>query len=162
MSNKTQHTPEPWVGNSDYIIGLNQRIVCTLSEYEEANANAKRIVECVNAMQGIADPKNFVNDYLNNVHVQQRDRAMTTLTICRDQADRLKADYNKTYAQFIDTSRRAADLSLLNRDLLEALKEARQEWAHWMMTSGNKPTDDPAFVRCAKLIDRLTNNDQKA
>jgi hypothetical protein len=61
----TTHTPEPWitasleVGSSPMML---TKIVSQVhgSNYEEAKANASRIVACVNACAGIHDPQELI------------------------------------------------------------------------------------------------------
>lgn len=52
---ETKHTPEPWVADHRLIKSANEEVGFLNSEhdFEEAAANTKRIVECVNACAGI-------------------------------------------------------------------------------------------------------------
>ncbi len=69
MGNKTElkHTPEPWDFNSDKILGTVIRseglILSKMRVLEgiDHEANAARIVECVNAMANIENPKEWVD-----------------------------------------------------------------------------------------------------
>lgn len=61
---KSKHTPGPWDGDTDgeklFVVGKDYEI-CTMSG--NAEANAARIVECVNACEGIENPaalKHFI------------------------------------------------------------------------------------------------------
>ena len=53
-----KHTP--WKANSSIVIDSNGDIVALLhdgcTDFDNATANAKRIVECVNACEGMEDP----------------------------------------------------------------------------------------------------------
>jgi hypothetical protein len=70
-----KHTPEPWgvgyydgSGTPEFIVADNEPVAvtawgcdcCKDTPSEQDAANALRIVACVNAMQGIADPAAFV------------------------------------------------------------------------------------------------------
>lgn len=70
-----KHTPEPWAYNENTHrvwanthesekYNHNDAIICELSHYtvadREAAANAARIVECVNAMEGKPNPAEYV------------------------------------------------------------------------------------------------------
>lgn len=71
---KQKHTQEPWVFNgplentsSPRDIKSQETIIARMEAYEfyvpsvaEANANAERIVACVNALAGWADPENEI------------------------------------------------------------------------------------------------------
>jgi hypothetical protein len=78
---ETKHTPEPWriarfaygEDSGAYVSAgpvLNiEKVIATLYPYafyhmdaETANANAFRIVDCVNALAGIEDPEAFVKE----------------------------------------------------------------------------------------------------
>lgn len=55
------HTPEPWHTNGSEIIdnsnkGLGETYQTLSKGTDETNANAARIVACVNALAGIEDP----------------------------------------------------------------------------------------------------------
>lgn len=53
----TKHTPEPWhVANNVAVKNAELKTICVLNIHNR-EANAQRIVECVNAMAGIEDPK---------------------------------------------------------------------------------------------------------
>lgn len=81
---ETEHTAEPWQTNTNYepnktrifgpfIDGEKKRqwIADTIGE-ETHEANAKRIVECVNACAGLSDPiKNIVSYHSNVKKVSQ-------------------------------------------------------------------------------------------
>lgn len=68
--NKIQHTPEPWKVETRYSIGLaitdqhEETNICSTGAYHGYShiqqANAKRIVECVNACAGIDNPHTFI------------------------------------------------------------------------------------------------------
>jgi hypothetical protein len=69
MTDKTQHTPEPWISKN--ILGFtdvysaDNNLLCAVYPCEEhlldvRNANAARIAACVNAMQGIDDPETWM------------------------------------------------------------------------------------------------------
>ncbi len=66
MNNEQQHTPEPWYINDlwPFLIWSKQGQIATTKETvdytEEEAANARRIVACVNACQGIEDPEKFI------------------------------------------------------------------------------------------------------
>lgn len=69
MSNeKTQHTPEPWNTVSDPIMGTLVRqeglILAKMRKLEgiDHEANAERIVACVNACKGIEDPERYMGE----------------------------------------------------------------------------------------------------
>ena len=74
------HAPEPWRisehpdGTGErLVVDANGEIVLTESEWvspEEDAANHARIVECVNAMAGIQDPKAFVARHEQADHAQ--------------------------------------------------------------------------------------------
>lgn len=62
--NTMTHTPEPWEFTDRYFIKANEETICQFfNRYEEDylfnEANANRIVACVNAMAGITDPQAF-------------------------------------------------------------------------------------------------------
>ncbi len=63
---KTTHTPEPWeVGTSGTAVTNGKMVICRISDSHlldegEAEANTKRIVECVNALKGIDNPSQWV------------------------------------------------------------------------------------------------------
>jgi hypothetical protein len=60
----TTHTPEPWgfdKNDEDNLFVFSKAKICNLyntigTEYDEAEANAARIVACVNACAGMEDP----------------------------------------------------------------------------------------------------------
>ena len=59
-----KHTPEPWEVVDGYFIEANEETICQFfNKYEDDfpnnDANATRIVACVNAMAGITDPQAF-------------------------------------------------------------------------------------------------------
>jgi hypothetical protein len=64
----TKHTPEPWYTDSDRFVDFiysDREKVCQFhnrekDDFDNKVANAKRIVDCVNAMEGIEDPMEFV------------------------------------------------------------------------------------------------------
>lgn len=78
----SKHTPEPWVFPHDLsntseanAIRSGNVIITKLAAYEfygpsveEANANAARIVACVNALEGIDDVQSWVNDKRKQYH----------------------------------------------------------------------------------------------
>jgi hypothetical protein len=74
----TKHTPEPWELNKTTdglsITSKNGVIVhcysVSISDYNHdiPKANAARIVECVNAMTGIEDPKKWVEERKANMY----------------------------------------------------------------------------------------------
>lgn len=61
-----KHTPEPWeVYNEHYITASDEKIACQFFDrmdyyYSNKDANAARIVECVNALAGIENPAEWV------------------------------------------------------------------------------------------------------
>lgn len=53
------HTKEPWHVDEDFNIahkGIGESVIATTHYYGEYEANARRIVACVNACAGMADP----------------------------------------------------------------------------------------------------------
>jgi hypothetical protein len=73
----SKHTPEPWEHdgelNKDYDIDIwskNSAVnICEMSKTDGSQlTNANRIVSCVNAMQGIDDPEEFMRDLRKIVH----------------------------------------------------------------------------------------------
>ena len=72
----TQHTPEPWENpQSAEFSGFLDQYYCIIRAQEnrlwqkilgrtaeEANANAKRIVACVNACKGMTDPEKQIRE----------------------------------------------------------------------------------------------------
>ncbi|MBA4155058.1 hypothetical protein [Flavobacterium sp.] len=58
---KTNHTPEPWKTKENFITSIDGLFISSLhgsgTLKSEDIANAKRIVECVNAMAGIESPQ---------------------------------------------------------------------------------------------------------
>ena len=70
MSTKTAHTPGPWeVSSSLYVVSPLGRVVAKCDGMRVADldapapqmfANAARIVACVNACEGIADPASLL------------------------------------------------------------------------------------------------------
>lgn len=71
----TNHSPAPWSAGyrSNVINDREGKIVCQFwrrddKEYSNKNWNVKRIVECVNALEGIDDPIEWVkNARINQV-----------------------------------------------------------------------------------------------
>lgn len=66
--NNNKHTSEPWICNGGTEIGTHPLMLIKIAKvtgdsYEEATANAKRIVDCVNAFVGIDDPIAFREKY---------------------------------------------------------------------------------------------------
>jgi hypothetical protein len=61
---KTQHAPEPWRNEYGTItaaqVGLLKPIVANVTHRRDREANAQRIVECVNALAGVADPASAI------------------------------------------------------------------------------------------------------
>lgn len=63
-----KHTPEPFYTDSDRDVSFiysGMEKVCQFfdrdeDDFDNKDANAKRIVECVNAMEGIKDPAEFM------------------------------------------------------------------------------------------------------
>ena len=85
MEKKTpKHTPEPWKAQGCYIIDEKSRfiVVTSLDTTLDTDVhNIARIVECVNALSGIDDPKEWVEnvkqglddyDLLNHLLNKQR------------------------------------------------------------------------------------------
>lgn len=77
MSNETkqEHTAEPWHFEKDnfsnFIMDSELNIICQLfnkyeTDFPNFKPNAKRIVACVNALEGIKDPEAFVKDAINS------------------------------------------------------------------------------------------------
>lgn len=73
---KTSHTPEPWsfdVANFGNIRPANHsgKNICYFhrpegkEEYAEGEANASRIVACVNGCKGVEDPEKTIPEILN-------------------------------------------------------------------------------------------------
>ena len=74
---KHRHTLEPWINDERYIYAIQYTGVTESPRYrfsacllagpltpvEELIANAKRIVDCVNAFEGIEDPQAFMEKY---------------------------------------------------------------------------------------------------
>lgn len=73
MSSERTHSPEPWTvkcsANGNAVVASNGGIVLEHqfgthqpgdAELETMQANVERIVACVNAMQGINDPEEFI------------------------------------------------------------------------------------------------------
>jgi hypothetical protein len=94
----TKHTPGPWViegqkYEAHRIIDADGNAICQLWYKDETpmdnqDANADRIVSCVNALEDVDDPENFVRtakvleknyDYI----VHQRDEAQRKLSLLR-------------------------------------------------------------------------------
>ncbi len=63
-----KHTPEPWDMVTDYVVGTVIRheglVLAKMRKIEGIDevANAKRVVNCVNALKGVEDPHWFVNN----------------------------------------------------------------------------------------------------
>jgi len=71
MENKFKHTKEPWSNDRNHIsIKEGQTHIGTCygsgTSKLEDNANAARIVDCVNAMADIEQPEQFVKNSLQN------------------------------------------------------------------------------------------------
>lgn len=103
MKNETQHTPEPWVfiqeemkikGTGDI---EGRTVIANVSasmDYSRGKttqcSNAARIVACVNALEGIKDPADFMGrmkaenvGWLDAYELkQQRDELLEALRIC--------------------------------------------------------------------------------
>lgn len=66
MENETiKHTPEPWKAKGSYIQDSNERFIVVEpidTTIEDDVFNVARIVECVNALAGIPEPKKWVED----------------------------------------------------------------------------------------------------
>lgn len=87
MSEELKHTPEPWSRSITYgsIVGANRIKVAQAtyhrqSDAEQSNADANRIVACVNACTGMADPQAEILSLRQEVERLQRvlgiDKAM--------------------------------------------------------------------------------------
>lgn len=108
MSNKTQHTPEPWeVGASKrsvvYANGQLSKVIARMNfngfgngnyNDDEPESNAARIVVCVNALSGLT------NDEINNlpkvidegtVAIKQRDELLNVLEFVYKQFSRFES-----------------------------------------------------------------------
>lgn len=83
---KEKHTPEPWIVN-DTSVGITifsekqSAYLMYMSQtrtVNEGNANAYRVVECVNAMEGVENPTEFianVRKLIEEVHNGSRSEA---------------------------------------------------------------------------------------
>lgn len=107
------HTPEgEWVfeifSDVSYRIlgpieeGRMRQLIATVWGPKTCEENAKRIVECVNAMQGIANPKEFVDNTLNGVWKKQRDKAFNEITQLRGQLNRRTKQCNELLSALED------------------------------------------------------------
>jgi hypothetical protein len=75
-----EHTPTPWKANSSIIIENDNDIIASLhngyDEFDNAQANAKRIVECVNACAEFPDPK--IDIGLLKLHLEQQNKKLAS------------------------------------------------------------------------------------
>lgn len=98
-----KHTPTPWTytGTVDYshvqqcqlvlqskannAANIAKIIPCAGMTAEEVEANAKRIVECVNAMAGIADPVKFRETWeaIKHLELDAYEKAKEQLETCQ-------------------------------------------------------------------------------
>lgn len=66
MEAKPKHTPEPWVlqkwGISIEIISSEDNKSIAAVAIENIHDNAQRIIDCVNAFEGIENPIDFMNN----------------------------------------------------------------------------------------------------
>jgi hypothetical protein len=99
-----EHTKEPWRYGEDndgwYVACGSEQLGYALSE-----ANARRIVACVNACAGIDDPEAWINNARFHSHetvsaiVKQRDELLAAFTVVWISANREAWDA-KTVARF--------------------------------------------------------------
>jgi hypothetical protein len=90
---ETKHTPTPWrveYKPAGTCIFSNEPNFLLLSmSYTQTDkttiANAKRIVECVNALEGIDNPTKFINDleFLNDLKGDEFAQAIRSVNFCK-------------------------------------------------------------------------------
>jgi len=73
---ENKYTPEPWEiieplppyekGQIVGVVGISEKVIVNLRDFKgkEKHANAKRIVECVNALAGVGDVAEFMAECL--------------------------------------------------------------------------------------------------
>jgi hypothetical protein len=66
---ETKHIPEPWSQSDTWVFAADREFIAVAFGHKQftngranANANAERIVACVNALAGIDDPEAFVKE----------------------------------------------------------------------------------------------------
>lgn len=99
----TQHTPEPWSIDKDYAKVVRSKkgiIICNTSQNNAPHLqyhDAKRIVECVNAMAGVENPSTFAQDMIriakrNERRVDELEKLLDELTILLDNGGKIIKD----------------------------------------------------------------------
>lgn len=121
----TKHTPEPWTfiwGNTIYYteqsvnigrfvkndgVGFHHKVACTVNAYtfynvtiEEANANAQRIIACVNACAGMDDPELHIQNLQEAIDIWEAKYNDASIKLDECEA-KLKAYQNRTIWQRI-------------------------------------------------------------
>lgn len=157
---ETKHTPEPWVGNADYIIGHNQELICSLSEHHTAKVISERIVECVNACAG----QNIEDVKLATAHKDacfEWERTMMELVgedgpgSVREAVNKLKAERDDLNTVTNDMSGHISLIEEINSSLKtqrDELAEALQSLIQTVITENPNAEFGPAIKKARAII----------
>jgi len=139
----TTHTPEPWHTFAFEVYNENEQIIadCGLSEdYWEKDgcqANAARIVACVNACAGMEDPAARISQMAY-------------------EADKAKEERNKAEAQRDDLIKQRVDLIIQRAALLEAIKSHVDLYNAGLLTDPQKLEEHT--LRLAEIYTNIINS----